>query len=94
MGVATILVEPRPCKCVGSGKKLLMSTDIFVNVLDRIPCHRRTVLNEECLYYTLFSPRISSFKFQSDQKIFSHRNFQAKRWLAKMTLNSLLINKQ
>ena len=43
MGVATILVEPRPCKCVGSGKKLLMSTDIFVNVLDRIPCYRRTV---------------------------------------------------
>ena len=32
MGVATMLVEPGPYKCVGSGKKLLMSTDTFVNV--------------------------------------------------------------
>ena len=27
-----MLVEPGPYKCVGSGKKLLMSTDTFVNV--------------------------------------------------------------
>ena len=50
MVVATILVEPGPCKCEDSGKKILMLTDIFVNVLNRIPCHRRTVLKEDCLY--------------------------------------------
>ena len=30
VGVATMLVEPRPYKCVGSGKSLLMSTNTCI----------------------------------------------------------------
>ena len=32
VGVATIVVEPRPYKCVGSGKKLVIPTYMFVTV--------------------------------------------------------------